>query len=124
MKTKKTVAKTPQTTRMIIISKTKILMSYNIKSVGVPDDFHLLAEQFLRGLEVEHCSTLEKSSVAAFDAAATSNPMPAYTSGETESTPVHSTEFETCFPPMDEKHDEQKYKPKNKMLMLRRCCIL
>lgn len=32
---------------------------YNLESSLVPDDFHLLAENVLRGLEVEHSSTLE-----------------------------------------------------------------
>mmetsp|Transcript_19923 Transcript_19923/g.31313 ORF Transcript_19923/g.31313 Transcript_19923/m.31313 type:complete len:515 (+) Transcript_19923:598-2142(+) len=68
------------------------------ETVGVPDDFHLLAEQALRGLEVEHSSTLERSMDIGASAVITD------TDGGNKHPPNHLTDFEACFPSFDEKH--------------------
>eukprot|EP00571_Detonula_confervacea_P001640 CAMPEP_0172329860 /NCGR_PEP_ID=MMETSP1058-20130122/61101_1 /TAXON_ID=83371 /ORGANISM="Detonula confervacea, Strain CCMP 353" /LENGTH=662 /DNA_ID=CAMNT_0013047053 /DNA_START=26 /DNA_END=2014 /DNA_ORIENTATION=- len=67
-------------------------------SVEVPDDFLLLAEQALRGLEVEHLSTLERS----MDVGDTPD-RTADTSNESVNEPTPVTEFEASFPSFDEK---------------------
>ena len=64
---------------------------------GIPDDFLLLAEQALRGLEVEHMSTLERSVPAVDGTADVSN-------GNLNE-PTQPTEFDACFPSFDENLD-------------------
>ncbi|KAL7541917.1 hypothetical protein ACHAXR_011675 [Thalassiosira sp. AJA248-18] len=80
-----------------------------LEPVEVPDDFLLLAEQALRGLEVEHLSTLERYSVAAMDAGV----MPdsnADTPVEKKDAPITSAKFEACFASFDEEQLDESNK--------------
>jgi len=72
------------------------------EEVDVPDDFHLLAEQALRGLEVEHLSTLERSP----DAFATPAVSSQASNNADVNASIQSTEFEACFQSFDEKDDK------------------
>lgn len=64
----------------------------------VPDDFRLLAEQALRGLEIEHSSTLD---VIPGSIIASSTPKT-----ENKNAAMELSDFETCFASFDEKQND------------------
>ena len=73
------------------------------ESVEIPDDFHTLAEQALRGLEVEHLSTLERSMDVNNTINATTYDTPIGNTKSEESTML----FDASFPSFDEKQEKQ-----------------
>ena len=79
-------------------------------SLGVPDDFRLLAEQALRGLEVEHISTFERTSAAELESGIMSDS--AVDDGKQappqKSEPIISSDFEACFASFDDKPNDTR----------------
>ena len=81
------------------------------ESLDIPADFQLLAEQALRGLEVEHISTLERSMDSMVNTTTTATadlPPSDMTSASNDDTKQSSTDlFEATFPSIDEDNEMQ-----------------
>ena len=81
--------------------------AFSEESEEAPDDFRLLAEQALRGLEEEHRSTLESACQLAADAGNNSASAqiistPDSTASDNENLQNNSPTFETTFPSLEE----------------------
>jgi len=74
------------------------------ESLDIPADFQLLAEQALRGLEVEHISTLERSMDSMVNTTATTDSPPSdlMTSSNDDAKRSSTDLFEATFPSIDE----------------------
>ena len=81
------------------------------ESLDIPADYNLLAEQALRGLEVEHISTLERSMDSMINTATTANAVDLssdMTASSNEDAKQSSTDlFEATFPSINEDNEMQ-----------------
>ena len=79
------------------------------ESLDIPADYNLLAEQALRGLEVEHISTLERSMDSMINTTETTDlpPSDLMTSSNDDAKQSSTDLFEATFPSIDENNEMQ-----------------